>query len=466
MTYRHRFDAAARPAWRLVCLLAGLAAAAGCHKAPPPGKRIDVRPKVQLVKPQQRTLRRTIGQPGFIYAYEQTSIYPKVAGFLQKWSVDIGDPITKDQVIAEVFVPELEAEHRQKKARAAQDEVQVRLAQKMVEVARENEAVAAAQVKEARANVGKYEASVERWESEVQRLASASGERAINPQILEESRKQLKADVAAREAARASASAAEAAAQARKVDVEKARVDVEAARARVEVGRADEQRLAAMLSYTHILAPYDGIVVDRNANTGDYVQQGTGDLSAARGSRDQSSNRGAPVYVVARTDRVRVYVDVPEGEAEYVRTGAPAKIGLPALAGEEIAAAVTRTSWSLLPRSRTLRAEIDLPNHQAQLRPGMYAYGRVEIERPNVWAVPLACVVEVGNRNVCYLYADGKAVQTPVQIGINDGKWVELARLERDGGWTLPSGAEAVIRGDLAELSDGRQVQVAEPPSR
>jgi RND family efflux transporter MFP subunit len=463
MPHRNRLDAARRVR-RLACLLAGLAVAAGCHKAAPPGKPIDVRPKVKVVQPQRRTLRRSVGQPGFVYAYEQTSIYPKVAGFLDKWKVDIDDHITKGQVMAELFVPELAAEYQQKKARVAQDEVQVRLAQKLVDVAKQNEAVAAAQAREAQATVRKYEASVERWESEVRRLSSASSDEVINPQILAESRKQLKAEQAAREAARASAAAAEAAAAARKTDIEKAQIDVDAARARVAVDRADEQRLSALFGYTRVVAPYDGIVVDRNANTGDYLQPGGGDLSATRGSPDQSANRGAPLYVVARTDLVRVYVDVPENEADYVRAGVPARISIPALADDEIAAAVTRTSWSLLPRSRTLRAEIDLPNRQAQLRPGMYAYGRVEVERAGVWAVPLACVIEVGNRNVCYFYEDGKAVRTPVQTGVNDGKWVEVARKQVNGAWTGFTGSEQVIDGDLAELSDGRHVNVAGGP--
>ena len=65
-------------------------------------------------RPEQRTIARTVGQPGFINAYEQTSIYPKVAGYVQEWNVDIGDRIKKDQEIATLSVPELPAELKQK----------------------------------------------------------------------------------------------------------------------------------------------------------------------------------------------------------------------------------------------------------------------------------------------------------------------------------------------------------------
>lgn len=441
-------------------LLVCLAAATGCRHSPPEAKPLDVRPKVRLVGPETGTIACTVGQPGFIYAYEQTAIYPKVSGFIETWKVDIGDRIKKDQVIAEIFVPELLAELRQKKAQVAQSEVQIRVAEQMVDVARHNYAVAGGEVLVARANVNKYQAFVERWESEVKRLASVVD--VVDRQVLAESQKQLKADVAAREAAKAAVIAAEANEQARKADLEKAKVDVEAARAKAQVDRADEQRLAALVGYTRLLAPYDGVVVARNANTGDYVQPGTGDLSALRGVTDESTSRGAPIYVVARTDLVRVYVDVPELNADYVGPGTKAKIVVQARKGEEIDATVTRTSWSLHTRSRTLRAEIDLPNPQARLLPGMYAYGLVTIERPNVMTVPLDCVVAVGSQNVCFLYENGEAVQVPVQVGISDGKRVEVARKLVNGTWTPFTGAEQVIQGSLAELSNGQAVQVLE----
>jgi multidrug efflux pump subunit AcrA (membrane-fusion protein) len=434
---------------------------AGCHKPPPQGQPIDIKPKVRLLKPEKRTITRQVGQPGFVYAYEQTSLYPKVTGYLEKWNVDIGDRIKKDQVIAEISVPELLAEYRQKKALVTQSDVQIQVAERMVDVAQRYALVASAQVREARANVNKYQAGVERWESEVKRLTTASNEQVINPQILEESRKQLKSDTATRDAAKATAEASAANEEARQADVEKAKADVQAARAKAEVDRADVERLAALVGYTHILAPYDGIVVARNVNTGDYVQPGSGDFSGSSSMAEGMSSRGGPLYVVARTDVVRVFVDVPEIEANYVSQGSKARISFQARHGQEADATVTRTSWSLQPRSRTLRAEIDLPNPDSHLLPGMYAYGRVVIDRPDVWAVPLACVVELGNQEFCYFYGNGKAVRMPVQTGLNDGKWIELLRKQVDDRWKSFSGTEQVIEGDLAQLSDGQAVEVS-----
>jgi HlyD family secretion protein len=441
-------------------LLLVLAATTGCHKSGPSGKLIDVEPSVHLVKPERRDLRHEVGQPGYVYAYEQTALYPKVTGFIEKWLVDIGDPIKKGQLLTQIYVPELHARYREKKAAVELGEVRVRLAEQMAEVAKENRKVAAADVTQARADVGKYQASVERWESEVKRLSRVT--EVVDKQILEESKRRWKSDLAAKAAAEAAVTAAQARELARKADLEKAKVDVEAARAQVKVEKAAEEHLAALVSYTDMHAPYDGVVIVRNANIGDYVEPRYGDESVPSGGYvNEAKVRGTPIYVVARTDIVRVYVDVPEMEANYVQRGTKARIRVQALDDVEIDSTVTRTSWALNFRSRTLRAEIDLPNKGARLLPGMYAYGLVKIERRNVRALPLEAVVEIGNQNTCYLHEDGKAVRTPVQTGVNDGKYIEVFRKRVKDKWEPFSGEEKIILGDLAELRDGEKVRVS-----
>ena len=109
---------------------------------------------------------------------------------------------------------------------------------------------------------------------------------------------------------------------------------------------------------------------------------------------------------------------------------------------------------------RTLRVEIDLPNKDGELRPGMYAYGRVMIDRKKARALPMAAVTEIGNLNCCYIHENGKAVQTPVQIGINDGRYIEVTRKRVKGEWVDWTGNEDVILADLSELSDGQKVHV------
>jgi HlyD family secretion protein len=435
----------------LICLMPVLLvlAAAGCHKAAPEGKPIEVEPPVKLVNPEKRDLHREVGQPGYVFAYEQTALFPKVAGYIEQWTVDIGDLLKKGQLLTRIYVPELHARYKEKKAEVALDEVRVRLAQRSVEVAQE-------QVHVAMADIDKYKADVERWQSEVPRLASAKveGRLVVNEQILVESRRQL-------DLAKASLAAAEAAEKARAVELERAKVNVEAARGQLAVDKAAEEYLAALVSYTKMHAPYDGVVVVRNANTGDYVEPRYGDESPPLGGyRSETTERGTPIYVVARTDIVRVYVDVPEMEANYVDRATKARVRIQSLNDAEIEGTVTRTSWALNVQSRTLRAEIDLPNKDARIRPGMYAYGMVEIQRRNVLALPQDAVIEIGNQNTIYLHENGKAMRTPVQIGINDGKYVEVFRKKIKDKWEAFTGDEQVILGDLPELRDGEKVRV------
>jgi RND family efflux transporter MFP subunit len=441
--------------------------AVGCHKAPPDKDPINVEPAVRLVRPERRDLHYEVGQPGYVYAYEQTSLYPKITGYVEKWYADIGDTLKKGQPLADLYVPELHARYREKKEQVKLGEEKVRVAERVVAVAEGNVQVAAADVVQARADVQKSEADVERWESEVKRLSNLN--RIVDVQVLEESKRQLKSNRAALNAAGAGVKAAEAREVARKADLEKARADVAAARAQTGVDRAAEEDLAALVGYTHVLAPYDGVVVLRNVNTGDYVEPRYGDASVPRGGFvTESPMQGTPLYVVARTDRVRVYVDVPEMEANYVHgptkdsPGTKARVRIQALDDAEFEAAVARTSWGLDVRSRTLRAEIDLPNKDRRILPGMYAYGRVEIDRRGAMTVPADAVVEVGNEVCCYLYEDGRAGRTAVQTGLSDRKHTEVFKKRVKDHWEAFRGDEQVILGDLAELRDGEKVRVSE----
>ena len=106
-----------------------------------------------------------------------------------------------------------------------------------------------------------------------------------------------------------------------------------AASGKVKVAQAEEQRLAALVGYTKIVAPYDGRVVVRNANTGDFLQIGGG---RPVGDPGQPGDGGHPIYVVARTDKVRVFVDVPEIDADYVNEGTKARVRIQAFSGAEI----------------------------------------------------------------------------------------------------------------------------------
>ncbi len=447
-------------------------AASGCGAKPLPAKEpLSTDPHVSLVKTSKRDLQRVIGQPSFIDSYEQTAIYAKLPAYVLRWNVDIGDPIKKNQVLATLYIPELREEVALKKSQVAMDTALVRQSEKLVEVAQGNLAAARAQVAEAKANVGQAEALVVRWESEVRRETKLVEEDVLDEQILDESTRQLQASIASRAAALAAVQTAEADLVSRTADLDKARVDVDVAKARLQVADADLKRVEALFSYTKLLAPYDGIVVLRNINTGDFVLPATGDPSAAARSGDKSAAEATPIYVVARTDVVRVYVDVPEQDANYIvskvekRSGDPRTVTkggvlVTAFQDDEIPGEVTRSSWALNFKSRTLRAEIDLHNPDARLLPGMYAYGRVIFDRKNATVLPRATITEIGNQECCYFYENGKAVQIPVETGVHTDDWVEILNKKVGNDWKNFDGTEQVILGNMSEIFDGEKVVV------
>jgi HlyD family secretion protein len=180
----------------------------------------------------------------------------------------------------------------------------------------------------------------------------------------------------------------------------------------------------------------------------------------------QSPSGAAPIYVVDRTDIVRIFVDIPEQDANYVHIGTKAAVLAKAYRDQAISGTVTRTSWALNVKSRTLRAEIDLPNPNSQLLPGMYAYAKVIIERPGVRALPLTALTHSGEKTYCWKHENGKAVRTEVQTGVSDGEWIEITNYQLPSEptvadpWVPVNGSEQVILGDLSILADGGPVEI------
>jgi multidrug efflux pump subunit AcrA (membrane-fusion protein) len=247
--------------------------------------------------------------------------------------------------------------------------------------------------------------------------------------------------------------------------------------------------MKAWVGYLTLSAPYDGVIVARNANTGDFVLPLAGDPTAMQQAPYLSPGaKAAPIYVVDRTDVVRIFVDVPERDANYVKVGTKASVLVEAFRDEWIPAAVTRTSWALNVTSRTLRAEIDLhntptpevyrdpgkhepaanpPDAGIQILPGMYAYAKLIIERPNVRSLPLEALARSGGQTFFWKYQDGKARRIEIQTGVGDGRWFEVTNQRRaaregesdDSSWTPIDGSEQVIVGDLSLLSEGAAVQ-------
>lgn len=443
----------------LILAAGGLQLTTGCNRQAPPAAASSgpAAPAVTTVKPERKAVTRVVEQPGVVQPYEETALHAKISGFVGRISddpartdrpesdryIDIGSRVKKDQVLVEIAIPELGEELKQKQALVEQAGAEITQAEKALAAAGTAIDSAKAAGKEAAAGVIKAEAEVDRWRTELAQSDDLFARKLIDSQSRAVTLKQFQSAEAAKSEAQARVESAAAAVRKAEADREKAAADVAAVTARKKVAEAEVGRVTALLGYTRIRAPFDGVVTHRSVSTGDYV----------------TGSEKAGLFNVTRTDPVRVVVHVPEADAGLVREGQEVRLTVQALSRPGLTGKVTRTSWSLEPGSRTLRTEIDLPNPDGAVRPGMYVYAGITATLPEGWAVPAAAVGKAGDEFVVYRVVDGKAVRTPVQVGHGDGKITQLRRYKKPGAteWTEFTGTETVAT-PAAALTDGQAV--------
>ena len=138
-------------------------------------------------------------------------------------------------------------------------------------------------------------------------------------------------------------------------------------------------------------------------------------------------SRTTPLFRIQRIDTMRVFCDVPESEAPHVRVGDPATVKVFGLNAEPILGAVTRFAFRLDPETRNMRTEIDLPNPDERLYPGMYAEVALEMDpRNDTLAVPASAIDTDARGTFVYTVKNDRVEHTPVKIGIRDGAQAEV----------------------------------------
>ena len=269
-------------------------------------------------------------------------MFSKIAGYVETVHVDIGDKVKKSQPLVTLHVPELADDVCQKTALVTQAEAELKQAEASVSAAEAATDTATAKIEEAQAGITRSAGEYERWKGEYARVKELAANGSVTQKLADETLNQYRAAEASQHGAAAAVRSAEAAAHEAQANAAKAEADRVAADARVAVAQANLARAQTMLDYATIRSPYDGVVTRRSVDTGHFVQAAT--------------TGATPLLVVARTDKVRIFVEVPEMEAASVDVGDPAVIRPQALPGSDLSAPVTRTSWSLDPANRSLRA--------------------------------------------------------------------------------------------------------------
>lgn len=248
--------------------------------------------------------------------------------------------------------------------------------------------------------------------------------------------KQLGIAQALREAARKQIAVTQAVqrSQGEQVRIASSQVDVakqDAAGARIALNAA-----RSMERYTRLTAPFDGVVTERMADPGALIQNASGNQASARG-----------ILKIVNDRSLRVQLSVPEKEAPRVRTGAPVEIELEAFPKDKISGTVSRTNQVIDPKSRTMFAEVLLPNPGSKLRPGMYARVTLTLEvHPGALVVPTAALIGKEDRFL-YRVEGGKAVKTPVKVGLDDGKLAEILEGLKPGSQVVVVGMDSLVDG-------------------
>lgn len=374
--------------------------------------------------------------------YERTEIFAKAAGYVEWVHVDIGDHVAKDQVLAELWIPEMRQEHEQKKALLDEAKAKVGQANAARQAAQAMIRAAHAKREEAQSLLARYEAEIAYRSSEYQRLQRLLSDRAVQRDQVDEKLSQLQAAQAALASAEAAVRTAEANLGVEQAKLAQAESDLMAAQSRVAVAEADLKQTEILLAYGTIKAPYEGMITSRRVDTGAFIQ------SAAAG-------RTEPLFSFVRTDRLRIVANVPETDAAWVQVGQPALLEVNAIKGRQFPGKVARLSGRLDESTRTMRVEVELDSPFQGLLPGMFGSVTITLANfPDALLLPVGAVSSAAGKPFVICIEKGRVVHRDIGVGLDDG-----VRVQVTSGLT---GSEDVITDGRNLVHEGQAVEVME----
>lgn len=387
---------------RTTCLATLLAAAIGCSGCTTKTSAAlqDIR-IVAAGRAVRTDLKNDITLTAELEPYYEVDVMAKEAGYIQHMLVDIGDHVKAGQLICILEIPELQDDLQRAKA-----DVQTATAEQSAAEQDRKRAVAA------------------------EAIAHLSYTR-----ILDVSKKEPGL-VPLQEVDVAHSRDLEAEAQ-----VASAEQNVQASISRLQAAKAALEHEIALVEYTRIVSPLNGVITQRYASDGAMIQAGT-----------SSNTQAMPVVHVAEDDTLRLMLPVPEAYVGTIHDGEPVTVTVPAL-GKTLPGKVTRFSDRVQASTRTMTAEVDLKNTKLDLIPGMYAQVQLSLaDAPSTIAVPVGALDSTGSANKVYTVdaADTVHIRT-VSTGIQSPQFVQVMSGIQPG--------ETVILGSHSGLQDGERVQ-------
>ena len=216
-----------------------------------------------------------------------------------------------------------------------------------------------------------------------------------------------------------------------------------AAIAKAAVDQAKVNGLATLTKFKNVTAPFDGIITERRIDPGDLVSAG-------------SASNTTPLFIIQQTDKIRVFASVPQAVAARLSVGSPVTIMTADGTGRTFNGKITRTTGSVDPRARTMLVEVDLPNTDSRLSPGMYVRAEFEVAQAPSVRVPAGAIIFRGKGpQVAVVGKDGTIGFRDVSIASDDGDFVDLA----DG---VKAGEDVALNIN-SQISNGDKVTINNP---
>ena len=366
---------------------------------------------VEMLQVVRGNMKSTFELPATIKGFETVEIFSKVGGFLSEVNVDIGDQVTKDQVIARLHVPEMEMQRLQKEAQVRQAEAEWEQAKATVTQMEARLVSQQAVIEEAKTLIAEKDALLQFESSELRRVEQLVSQGAVNSELLDAAKfKQLSAHAVV-QAATSKVHTAEAEMVAKKASVTKAEADQRAAKSRIDVANANLAYTRELANYAVIKAPFSGVVTKRWFDPGTFVQSADGNSSAK------------PIVEITRVDKVRVSIMVSMGQVNLVDIGDAVTLrDISGLEHHMFFGQVSRMSGGIDFQSRTMEVEVDLDNPDGLLIPGHFGYAEMTlVDIADTTVVP-SSAVHCGATPWVFVISQSKAAKRNVTIAANDGK--------------------------------------------
>lgn len=371
---------------------------ASCSKHEEPEQKSDhEQPSVAVVRASLADLSRDIVLTGEFKPYQSIDVMAKVAGYVKSIYVDVGSRVQAGQLLATLEIPEM-----------------------------------ADDLARAKATLERSQSEVARARDELQRAQSVRDIAHLSYTRLANVSKAKPGLVAQQEIDDAQSKDLVAEAQ-----IAAARSALAAAQQQVHVSDAELARVNTMFTYTKVTAPFAGVVTKRFADTGSMIQAGTA-----------SNTQAMPVVQLAENTRLRLVLPVPESAVATIHAGQQVEVRVPTLK-RTFRGKVSRFADSLALDTRTMHTEVDVPNPDWLLIPGMYAEVNLGLDRrEHVLTVPIIAVHE---GNVYVVTPENRVEVRKIETGLETADKAEVRSGLKEG--------DLVVVGSVSGLQSGATVR-------